>query len=295
MNKPMFLKAVFDHYHIPCSEEQLKLFLRYEELLVEWNERFNLTTITDFPAICFKHFADSVYVITIDQADSKSEIGSYFRPEVGSDFKSEIGSDPVFKKEVEVLDAGTGPGFPGLPLAILKPELNFTLLEATGKKISFLKEVVSQLDLSNVRVLQGRAEEYGRNPLFRNHFDLVVSRAMAKLPITMEFCTPFVKPHGIFIAYVGSNLVPSDQESLPEFISALDQVGKKLGVGVRSEFLQYQLSDGNECNADSLKDISFHCYMDHYCIFFDKLHSTPENYPRSNAQALKKPLSVLGL
>ncbi len=287
MNKALFLKAVFDHYHIPCSENHLKLFLRYEELLVEWNDKFNLTTITDFPAICFKHFADSVYVITIDQGNLQSD----FEP----DSKSQVGTDPVFKKGFEVLDAGTGPGFPGLPLAILKPELNFTLLEATGKKISFLNEVVSQLGLSNVRVLQGRAEEYGRDVQFRDHFDLVVSRAMAKLPITMEFCTPFVKPQGCFIAYVGSNLVPSDQDSFPEFSAALNQVGKKLGVSVRSEFLRYKLSDGTECTSDNPKDISFHCYMDHYCIFFDKLHSTPREFPRSNAQALKKPLTGLGL
>ena len=150
------------------SKEVIEKFSKYRELLLEWNEKFNLTAITDLDEIEEKHFIDSLYLDKFVDVDHKS-----------------------------LLDVGTGAGFPGLALAIAHPSLKVTLLESNGKKISFLEEVVKELKLDNVIVVQSRAEEF----FDREHFDIVTARAVKELNILLELTIPFVKVGGVFVAY----------------------------------------------------------------------------------------------
>ena len=147
------------------TTEQSKKFNRYYELLIEWNQKFNLTAITDRDEVWVKHIEDS---LSIDRILDMSEIES-------------------------VIDVGTGAGFPGIPLKIIYPKIKLTLLDSLDKRIRFLKEVISELDLENVTALHGRAEDYGRDEIHREKYDLCVSRAVASLPVLTELCVPFVK------------------------------------------------------------------------------------------------------
>ena len=155
------------------SKEQLSKFESYLDLLLEWNEKFNLTAITDKDEIEEKHFIDSI------------ELVKYF------DVKNKT-----------LLDVGTGAGFPGIPLAIVEPTLKVTLLESNGKRVSFLKEAVKVLDLKNVDIIQGRVEELGT----REKYDFVTARAVKELNILLELCFYLVKVGGSFIAYKSSGV-----------------------------------------------------------------------------------------
>ena len=153
--------------------EEIDKFSQYLSLLLEWNEKFNLTAITDEEEIEEKHFVDSI------------ELSKYF------DIKNKT-----------LLDVGSGAGFPGIPLAIIEPSLKVTLLEATGKRVTFLKEVVKKLNLKNVEVIQGRAEELNK----RESFDIVTARAVKELNVLLEICFHLVKVGGTFVAYKSSNI-----------------------------------------------------------------------------------------
>ena len=158
--------------------EQISKFQRYLELLLEWNEKFNLTAITDKDEIEEKHFIDSI------------ELVKYF------DVKNKT-----------LLDVGSGAGFPGIPLAIVESSLKVTLLESNGKRVTFLREVVKELKLKNVEIIQGRVEELGT----REKYDFVTARAVKELNILLELCFYLVKVGGSFIAYKSSGV---DEEIL---------------------------------------------------------------------------------
>lgn len=155
------------------TEDQINKFKRYLELLLEWNEKFNLTAITDKDEIEEKHFIDSIALTKFFDIKGKS-----------------------------LLDVGSGAGFPGLPLAIVEPNARITLLESNGKRVTFLKEVVKDLGLSNVEIIQGRAEEVGT----REKYDIVTARAVKELNILLELCFYLVKVGGQFIAYKSSGV-----------------------------------------------------------------------------------------
>ena len=155
------------------NKEQISKFETYLDLLLEWNEKFNLTAITDKDEIEEKHFIDSL------------ELFKYF------DVKNKT-----------LLDVGSGAGFPGIPLAIVEPSLKVTLLESNGKRVSFLKETVKVLDLKNVDIIQGRVEELGT----REKYDFVTARAVKELNILLELCFYLVKVGGSFIAYKSSGV-----------------------------------------------------------------------------------------
>lgn len=158
---------------IILSEHQIEQFLKYYEMLVEWNQMINLTAITEYEDVMKKHFVDSVSLIKAYDVS----------------------------KESTVIDVGTGAGFPGLALKIAFPEMKVTLLDSLNKRIHFLNAVIEELGLSKVEAVHGRAEDFAKQGRLRESFDLCVSRAVANLSTLSEYCLPFVRVGGQFISY----------------------------------------------------------------------------------------------
>ena len=160
---------------INLEKRQVCQFLNYYELLIHWNSFMNLTAITDFDEVMIKHFVDSVSLIkAIPDLPQRSDT---------------------------LIDVGSGAGFPGIPLKIVFPDLKITLLDSLNKRVQFLNEVVSTLDLLDVTVIHGRAEDFAKSGRLRESFDFCVSRAVANLATLSEYCIPFVKNDGYFIPY----------------------------------------------------------------------------------------------
>ncbi len=160
------------------DNNKIEKFERYYELLVEWNEKMNLTAITEKNEVGTKHFLDSVLI---------RESGK-------------------FTPGAKVIDVGTGAGFPGLPLKIADETLDVTLMDSLGKRINFLNEVVSELSLEGVKTIHSRAEDLGQDKKHRERYDIAVSRAVANLSTLSELCLPFVKVGGYFISLKGPNV-----------------------------------------------------------------------------------------
>lgn len=177
-NTDQFVKDI-EALGLSISEYQLDQFMRYYDLLTEWNSFMNLTAITEFDEVCKKHFVDSV---SLCKAFDLS-------------------------KEQTLIDVGTGAGFPGIPLKIMFPTLKITLLDSLGKRIKFLNEVISVLGLKNVEAIHGRAEDYAKPALLREKFDFCVSRAVANLATLSEYCLPFVKRDGYFVSYKSDRIM----------------------------------------------------------------------------------------
>lgn len=183
---------------IELSELQLHQFYQYFELLIEWNKVMNLTTITEVEDVVTKHFVDSLSLV-----------------KVLPDLKSE---------QVQILDMGTGAGFPGIPLKIVFPELEITLLDSLNKRINFLNEVIEQLGLKKIKAVHGRAEDYGRDREYREKYDYCVSRAVANLSTLSEYCMPYVKIGGAFIPYKSGKI----EEELNQAKGAVKLLGGKI-------------------------------------------------------------------
>lgn len=158
---------------LELEEKQINQFLRYYELLIEWNGFMNLTAITEYEDVMKKHFVDSLSLIKAFDIN----------------------------KDATVIDVGTGAGFPGLALKIAFPNLKITLLDSLNKRINFLNEVIKQLDLDGIETIHGRAEDFAKPDKLREKFDLCVSRAVANLSTLSEYCLPYVKVGGEFISY----------------------------------------------------------------------------------------------
>lgn len=225
------MENIFNNFGFNLSEKQLSAFENYYDLLNFYNSKFNITAITDRAEVYLKHFVDSI-------------IGAKY---IDGNF----------------LDVGSGGGFPAIPVKILKPELTVVLLEATGKKCEFLKEVVKELKLDNVEIICGRAEEKAHDKFFREKFACATARAVAALPILSEYCLPFVKVGGKFVAYKG------DAE---EELRSAENAVKILG-GTLDKAEKFDLSGNTRT-----------------IVVIRKKKTTDIIYPRANAKIRKKPL-----
>lgn len=221
---------------IEITNTQLTAFEKYAELLILWNQKMNLTAITDKKEIAVKHFIDSISVLK-----------SYNPPQ-----------------NSKLIDIGTGAGFPGIPLKIMRPDIELCLLDSLNKRITFLKEVCREIKI-NVELIHGRAEEYGQNPQYRESFDTVVSRAVANLPSLCEYCIPYLKTGGSFISMKG----PDGENELKLSKNAIKLLGGK----------------SEQISTLTLPDNSVRVLIE-----IKKILPTPSKYPRRGVKISKSPL-----
>lgn len=224
--------------HIALSEKQMEQFLQYYELLVEKNKVMNLTAITEFDEVVEKHFLDSVSLTK--QMD--------------------------LHQPLKVLDLGTGAGFPGIPLKIVFPELEITLMDSLNKRVLFLQDVISSLQLENIEAVHGRAEEAARNKKYRESFDLCVSRAVANISTLSEYCLPFVKIGGSFISYKSSTI----EDELEDGKKGIAILGGKV-----KDVYKFTLPDSE---------------LQRSFVIIEKEKKTPKAYPRKAGTPSKEPL-----
>ena len=227
-----------DAYGIELTGRQQEQFLLYFQLLVEWNEKMNLTAITEPREVAVKHMIDSLSAYDAD----------------------------CFPQDASVIDVGTGAGFPGIPLRILRPDLQLTLLDSLNKRVRFLQTVVDALELTGTACIHARAEEAAHMRLYREQFDVACARAVARLPILTEYCLPFVRPGGVFIALKGRQYAAEVQESA----KAVKMLGGNL-LDVRPVHLP---------GLDDSRAV----------IRVKKIKKTPRAYPRKAGTPEKMPL-----
>lgn len=225
-------------YGITLTAAQLAQFNTYYELLVEWNKVMNLTAITEPHEVAVKHIIDSLTAY----------------------------DEKFFKPGITLIDVGTGAGFPGLPLKIFCPEIKLTLMDSLNKRVKFLQTVVDTLGLTDVNCVHARAEEAARNKVYREQFDLAVSRAVARLPILCEYCLPFVKRGGYFMALKGRDYVEEQLEAQ----KAVNILGGNKIVARRVKL-------------PGLADVRA-------IMVINKTISTPRAYPRKAGTPTKNPL-----
>ena len=230
-------------YGITLSEKQLMQFMDYYELLVEWNSFMNLTAITEFDEVIVKHFLDS---ITLGFAFSKADLS--------------------FSGKEKVIDIGTGAGFPGIPLKIVYPDMQITLLDSLNKRIKFLNAVIDKLGLTGIEAVHGRAEDFSKPGQLREQYDLCVSRAVANLSTLSEYCLPYVKEGGYFVPYKSEKT----QDEIKDAGNALNILGGEIIKQV-----EYDLAD-----TDIYRNL----------LFIRKCKKTPAKYPRKSGLPAKEPL-----
>ena len=234
-NLEKFLKGL-EELHIQLTEEQVQQFIKYYEMLVEKNKVMNLTAITEFDEVIEKHFLDSLSLIKVYD----------------------------LKKDISVLDMGTGAGFPGIPLKIAFPELKVTLADSLNKRILFLQEVIDELHLEKIEAVHARAEELGKNKAYREMYDLVVSRAVANLSSLEEYCVPFVKIGGNFISYKSGEI----EEEVANAKNATFLLGGKVKAVYKFDLYEQKRS----------------------FVIIEKVKGTPKTYPRKAGTPTKTPL-----
>ncbi len=225
---------------IALSKEQERAFLSFLDLLYERNKTTNIVAHSEKKEIIWRHFIDSIAIPPI--------FNNVF----------------VNNKQVTLLDIGTGGGFPGVPLKIIYPHIQLSLMEATNKKVEFLKKLVADLCLENISILWGRAEEFGQQEQYREKYDVVVARALAELNTLVELALPFVKDKGMFIAYKG-----------PRYKEELEKAGKAI------QALGGELQDIIESDITGVK---------RYFMIIHKIGATPVKYPRRAGMPKKRPI-----
>lgn len=221
---------------IKFTEEQLNQFYKYMNLLLEWNEKINLTAITDPNEVILKHFIDS---LTINK---------------------------YIKENSTLADVGTGAGFPGIPLKILRPDLKITLVDSLNKRINFLNEVINKLNLVNIETVHSRIEDFGKDKKYRESFDFVTARAVANLAVLSEYLLPIAKAGGQCVCMKGSSV----EEELSNGKNAIKVLGGKI-----KNIDEFVLPDSD---------------MSRNVIIIDKIKNTPNKYPRKAGIPVKEPL-----
>ncbi len=269
-----FLIRTFSDYVISITNDQCDRLITFYHMLTEWNSRINLTAITEFEDVVRKNFLDSALLLThpieirdylSDDDNRRNRFFSLERDE------NTIQSDSQFldyteKESAHVIDVGTGAGFPGLVLAILRPDWDIVLLDSLNKRISFLDAVISECGLIHVQTVHGRAEELGQDPAYRSRFDLCVSRAVAELPILVELCVPFLNPDGFFVSYKGPSSVDNKEDESAEH--ALSELNSRLSFCFKHELI----SDAR------------------YLFGMQRVGEVPDKYPRRAGIPFKRPL-----
>lgn len=231
----MCLKNGAAAFGAELDDDMLRQLFRYKGLLLEWNEKMNLTAITDDKEIILKHFVDSLSIV------------------------------PYIKEAGSLIDVGTGAGFPGIPLKIVLPSLDTVLLDSLEKRVGFLGTAISELGLEGIKAVHMRAEDAGKSAEFRERFDAAAARAVASMPVLLEYCLPFVRTGGVFIAMKGSS---TEEISMSE--KALEILGGKI-----EEVKEFTLPD-----TDIKRSI----------VIVRKLRQTPTKYPRKAGKPSKEPL-----
>ncbi|HLY25077.1 MAG TPA: 16S rRNA (guanine(527)-N(7))-methyltransferase RsmG [Aggregatilineales bacterium] len=223
---------------LDLNEEQQRAFERYSQALISWNERVNLTAIVEPLAIEIRHFLDSLSILKV----------------------------AALPNNMRVIDVGAGAGFPGLPLKIVCPQINLTLLEATGKKTAFMQYVVDDLALTGVKIANVRAEDAGQDPAFRENYDLVLARSVAHMPVLVEYLLPLCKVGGRCIAMKGESAAAE---------IALAEIALRLLGGHFLQLVPVELP---------------HVAETHYLVIIEKIAATPRQFPRKPGVPTKKPL-----
>ena len=236
--KPETFYNLLAEQNLPLSDQQKKQFERYFELLVEWNEKINLTAITDKDEVYLKHFYDSIAPIL---------------------------QGLIPNETIKLLDIGAGAGFPSLPMKILYPQLDVTIIDSLNKRINFLQLLAQELDLDDVHFYHGRAEDLAQDKNFRAQYDFVTARAVARMQVLSELTIPYLKVGGKLLALKASNA----PEELLEAKNALNLLFSKV-----EDNLSYALPNGDP----------------RYITVVEKKKETPNKYPRKAGMPNKRPL-----
>lgn len=230
------LKETLNKIGINLSDDKILKFIEYKKLLKEWNEKINLTAITEDKEIMLKHFIDSLTILKY------------------------IGNN------TSIIDVGTGAGFPGIPIKIVKDDVNVTLLDSLNKRINFLNEVISKTELNNIKTIHGRAEDVSHETIMREKFDYATARAVANLSTLAELCLPFVKVGGKFICMKGNNI----NDEVDEAKKAIEILGGKI------EKIDNLLIPETD--------------IERNIIIISKVKSTSKQYPRKAGTPAKQPI-----
>lgn len=239
MNPEKFVLELSKH-NFELTDKQKQQFKLYFKMLIEVNEHVNLTRITEEDEVYLKHFYDSITPLFTFGA--------------------------VFKDGATLCDVGAGAGFPSIPLKILKPGLKVTIVDSLQKRLNFLKDLISKLGLTDVELVHGRAEDVGQNKLYRERFDIVTARAVARMSVLSEYCLPLVKKGGYFVALKG----PKAEDELDDGKKALEVLGGKL---IKDEELTLPESEEERT-----------------LVLVQKVKSTPKKYPRQAGTPRRKPI-----
>ena len=239
MEKEIYKKELAERatqFGVMLSEEQQNQFYNYMELLLEWNEKLNLTAITDQEQILTKHFIDSLSIA------------------------------PYINLSDKILDIGTGAGFPGIPLKIALPQNSFTLLDSLNKRINFLNVIIQELKLKNIKAIHGRAEEFNKINGERENYEIVVSRAVAKLNVLLEYMLPFVK--------IGGKCICMKSVDIDEELKEAEKAIKTLGGRIE------------KIDSITLENTG----IQRKIVIIKKVQETPKKYPRKAGTPLREPI-----
>lgn len=232
------MKNATEEVGMCLSKEQYDKFMKYMRLIQEWNEKVNLTAITEDEEVVKKHFIDCIKAYKSDE----------------------------LKEAETIIDVGTGAGFPGIPIAIMDENKKVTLLDSLNKRINFLNLVISELGLKNVKTIHSRAEDGARTKELREKFDIATSRAVANMAVLSEFCLPYVKVGGSFVALKG----PAIEEELEGSRNAIGVLGGKL-----KNIIEIKIEETD---------------LNHNIVIVNKIKECPTNYPRKAGIVNKKPI-----